>query len=233
MLPGNNKVAPGNNNWYQSQLLMAGIEVADESARVSGGDASSPRARIPGDPTAAGFGRELAVARAYVPAVTGRSDFPVLTRTNYGEWVVLMEVMLQARGLWPAIEGTEDLTDEIGYRNDRSAMEAILRSVPPDMLPTLAVKKTAQEAWNSIKTIRMGSTQVRDAKAQTLRREFEQLKHKPGESIDELSMRLTGLVSNLSALGDETKEKHVMQKFCESFLNATRSLPCRSAASST
>ena len=26
-------------------------------------------------------------------------------------------------------------------------------------------------------------------------------------------MRLTGLVSNLSALGDETKEKHVMQKF--------------------
>lgn len=153
------------------------------------------------------------MARAFVPAMTGRSDFPVLTRTNYSEWVMLMEVMLQARGMWPEIEGAKDLEDEFGYYNDRSTMEALLRSVLPEMLPTLATKKMEHEEWNFIKTTRMSSARVRDAKAQTLRREFEQLKHKPGESIDELPMRPTGLVSNLSALGDEIKEKLVMQKF--------------------
>ena len=39
----------------------------------------------------------------------GGALYPVLIRTNYGEWAVLMKVMLRARKLWCAIDiGIED-----------------------------------------------------------------------------------------------------------------------------
>jgi len=33
----------------------------------------------------------------------GGAQYPMLTRTNYAEWVVLMKVMLKARRLWAAV----------------------------------------------------------------------------------------------------------------------------------
>ena len=39
----------------------------------------------------------------------GRTQYPMLTRTNYVEWSVLMKVMLKARRLWAAVTvGTAD-----------------------------------------------------------------------------------------------------------------------------
>ena len=53
----------------------------------------------------------------------GGAQYPLLTRTNYAEWVVLMKVMLKARRLWAAVTvGTADEED------DKLAMEAILKS---------------------------------------------------------------------------------------------------------
>jgi transposase InsO family protein len=172
----------------------------------------SPRARAR-DPTAAAKGRELAVARPYAPVVAGPSNVPPLTRSNYAEWSLLMEVSFQARGLWPAIQGEEDLEDECGYRNDRSALELIYKSVPPEMLPVLRKHKSAHEVWDAIRKLRAGSEKVRDAKAQTLRTEYENLHHKPGESVDDLAMRLTGLTARLGELGDPISDKRVMQKW--------------------
>ncbi|KAK1694547.1 hypothetical protein QYE76_011244 [Lolium multiflorum] len=87
---------------------------------MSGKDADgskSPRARVQ-DLTVAAKGRELTVARPYAPVVVGSSNVLPLTRSNYTEWSLLVEVSLQARGLWAVIEGAEDLEDEYGYRND-------------------------------------------------------------------------------------------------------------------
>ena len=78
------------------------------------GSKSSPRYAV-------GQGRELAVARQFAPVVSGHANVPPLTRTNYAEWSLLMEVGMQARGMWRAIEGAEDLDEEYGYRNDKGA----------------------------------------------------------------------------------------------------------------
>jgi hypothetical protein len=172
----------------------------------------SPRARVR-NPTAAAKGRELAVARPYAPVVAGPSNVPPLTSSNYAQWSLLMEVSLQARGLWGAIEGAEDLDDEYGYRNDRGAVELIYKSVPPELLPVLRKHKTAQATWDAIRKMRAGSDRVRDAKAQTLRSEYDQLRHKSGESIDDLAMRLTGLTARLGELGDPVSDRKVMQKW--------------------
>ena len=65
--------------------------------------------------------------------------------------------------MWKAME-----TGDVEYEEDRLAMEAILRSVPAEMVLTLGAKETAKEAWDTIKTLRIGVERVRESKAHTL-----------------------------------------------------------------
>ena len=93
-------------------------------------------------------GREQAAPRTARDAGMSSTAFPLLTRSNYHDWSLLMRVILQGRGWWTAVEtGVADFTD------DRLALEAILRAVPSEMHGTLAVKSTAKEAWDTLKTL--------------------------------------------------------------------------------
>ena len=75
---------------------------------------------------------------------------------------MVMRVQLQAQRLWDVIEfGVDDEMD------DRAALAALLRAVPPELARTLAVKDSAKAAWETIKTRRLGCERVREAKAQT------------------------------------------------------------------
>ena len=64
-----------------------------------------------------------------------------------------------------------------------------------------------------MKTMRMGVERVREANAQKLRKEFEDIEFMDGESVDDFSMRITGLVHNLRILGDTLEEEKVVKKF--------------------
>lgn len=151
--------------------------------------------------------REVVVQQV-VREASGSMVYPVLTRTNYADWALVMRVNLQAQGLWRAV-----VDGNVDYREDRQALSAILRAVPPEMLSTLAVKDTAKQAWDTIKTQRMGVDRVREANAQKLRMEFESITFKDGESVDDFSMRITSLVNNLQVLGDTVEEERVVKKF--------------------
>lgn len=63
------------------------------------------------------------------------------------------------------------------------ALAAILRSVPPEMHVTLAVKEMAKEAWDAIKSMRIGNARVCEAKAQALLKEFDGIRMRSGETI--------------------------------------------------
>jgi hypothetical protein len=93
----------------------------------------------------------------------GNSEWPILTKTNYTEWSVVMRVMLQGRHLWDAVNvGTGEFTD------DCNALEALCKAVPPELQGVLANKATTKEAWDALKTRHLGVDQVRKAKAQML-----------------------------------------------------------------
>ena len=137
--------------------------------------------------------REVVVER--VVKEVGGGNYPTLTRTNYTEWSLLMKVKLQARGIWDAIElGADD------YQEDRMALEAILQAVPPEMMPGLAIKRTAKEAWEAIRAMRVGSDRVRKGKVQQLKKEFEMISFRDGESVDDFALRLTNLVDRKSVV---------------------------------
>jgi hypothetical protein len=137
----------------------------------------------------------------------------MLTRTNYQEWAMLMQVNLEAAGWWYTVEPEEG--EEIIYRHDRQALAAILRSVPADMLAGLRERRTAAEAWAAIKRIRVGVQRVREANAQQLRREFSALVWKEAETAEDFANRITGLAADLRLLGDNVTDAEVMRKMLQ------------------
>jgi hypothetical protein len=92
------------------------------------------------------------------------------------------------------------------------ALDAITSAVPQEMLASLAVKATAVEAWEAVRSLRIGSEAVRNAMAQRLRTEFESIRFKEGETVDDFTMRLGSLVAELDTLGEVIKEQQVIQK---------------------
>jgi hypothetical protein len=70
----------------------------------------------------------------------------MLTRFNYTHWSLVMKVMLQARNLRDAIE-----YGDCDFQEDCMGREVLILSVPPEMVPRVAKKKSAAQAWDAIR----------------------------------------------------------------------------------
>jgi len=86
------------NKWYSELEFLSLVAMASL-------DRERGRGRSPGRRR----GKTTYVVKKTVRDV-GNAQYPMLTRTNYAEWVVLMKVMLKARRLWAAV--TVGATDE-------------------------------------------------------------------------------------------------------------------------
>jgi hypothetical protein len=119
-----------------------------------------------------------------------------------------MKLNLQARHIWEAIE-----EDDVDFHDDRSALEAICSGVPQEMVPTLATKPSAKEAWEAIRSMRIGDKRVRKSTAQNLRADYEQITFRDGESVEDFALRLSNIVQRLAILGDPEPERKVVAKY--------------------
>jgi hypothetical protein len=145
--------------------------------------------------------------------------WPQLTKTNYVEWSLRMKLKLQARDLWDVIEFSDG-----DFRDDRTALDTICSAVPSEMVPALAIKETASEAWEAIKTLRLGDEKRRAVTAQTLRAEYETIKLRDGESIEDFALCFFGVVQRLAELGNpEPDEKAVKKYLCVVHLGTSSS----------
>src|SRR3954465_15525691 len=172
------------------------------------GQPSSPSAQTLLPRLTGGDSGEIRVVERVVRETETSVPSMMLTRTNYMEWSLFMQVKLQASGLWGTVnDGSGD------EREDRRALSIILTGVPPETMRVLAAKDSAKVAWETIKTLPMGSERVREAKAQVRRREFEDLRFKDGESVVDFALRLTGVIADLELYGDPVTEHKAVQKF--------------------
>lgn len=69
------------------------------------------------------------------------------------------------------------------------------------MWQSLGARNTVNEAWYAVKLMRLGADRVKEVNAQKLLQEFENIKFKDGESVEDFSMWITNLVGSLRALG--------------------------------
>jgi hypothetical protein len=85
--------------------------------------------------------------------------------------------------------------------------------VPSELIPTLAVKETASEAWEAIRTLRIGDECRRAVTAQTLRTEYETIKLGVGEAIEDFALRFSGVLQRLADLGDPEPDVKAIKKY--------------------
>jgi hypothetical protein len=134
------------------------------------------------------------------PVVTvGSLIWPMLDRSNYSEWAMLMQCNLEVMEVWEAIDqGGEG----VKHAHDRLAMSALLRSVPKEMWTT----------WDAAKSMRQGADRVKKSNAQKLLQEFENIQFKNGELIDEFGLRINSLAEKLRGLDEVVGEVRVIKK---------------------
>ncbi|KAL8154787.1 hypothetical protein AgCh_000227 [Apium graveolens] len=154
-------------------------------------------------------------------------NYPTLTKENYTVWAMKMKVIMQAHGVWEAVESS-DPKREIDVRTDKVALAMIYQGIPEEWLLSLASKESAKEAWVAIKTLCQGAERVKTARIQSLKSEFESLTMKESEQIDDFCMKLNGLVTNIRALGEKVSEAYVVKKLLRAvpakFLQITSTL---------
>lgn len=78
------------------------------------------------------------------------------------------------------------------------------------MMAILAAKATAKDAWDVLKIMRLRVSHVQEAKAATLSKQYTVVHLNDDESIDDLAMRLIGMVNQLNFLGEQIPEMKVV-----------------------
>jgi hypothetical protein len=76
----------------------------------------------------------------------------------------------------------------------------------------LGDKKNTEEAWDALASMRIGLDLAKKAKVQQLRRDFDDMKFRPGESVEGFGLRLQSLVSQLAVFDKVIEEEDVVAK---------------------
>ncbi len=147
------------------------------------------------------------VIQRVIHEVGGGSSYPALSKTNYSDWALLMKVKLNARALWSVIEkGDADQQEEM------MVLDALCGAVPPEMVPMIAKKETANEAWDTIMTIRVDDDRVKKLMANQLHWKFDLTTFDDGETVEDYALRLSDMVVHLVTLGEEVKDGEIVAK---------------------
>jgi hypothetical protein len=72
---------------------------------------------------------------------------------------------------------------------------------------SLSQKWTAKEGWDAITATRIGSDRARKTTLQALRKEWENLAFKPGEDVDNFTLRFNTLLQKMVQFGDDTYDE--------------------------
>ena len=69
---------------------------------------------------------------------SGTTSWPMLTKTNYTQWLLVMKVKMQAHHMWEAIDPSG-----MSFHEDRMALDATTSAVLEEMVASLAAKQSA------------------------------------------------------------------------------------------
>ncbi|KAG7599681.1 GAG-pre-integrase domain [Arabidopsis suecica] len=136
---------------------------------------------------------------------------PMLNSTNYTFWTIRMTMALKVHKVWEAVEpGSTD----VDKNNMASAL--LLQSIPESLTLQVGKLDSAKKIWDAIKSRNLGADRVKDARLQTLMGEFERIKMKDSEKIDEFAGRISELSTKAADLGSDFEESKLVKKFLNS-----------------
>jgi hypothetical protein len=155
---------------------------------------------------------------------------PLFNGGGYALWKIRMKKYMLALGfdVWksvvdgytaPATPPTDTAGKKICNDNSR-AVNAILGGLTNSICVKVMHCKSAKEIWDKLEVVYEGDRKVKEAKLQTYRAQFENLKMKEEENIVEYFHRVDEVVNSIREAGEELTDKPIVQ-------NILRSLPMR------
>ncbi|KAK2452730.1 hypothetical protein QL285_000498 [Trifolium repens] len=146
---------------------------------------------------------------------------------HYDHWSMLMRNLIESKELWGLVEdgvttAPENATPEqlalaaASRTKDMKVKNYLFQSIERPILETILDRTTSKSIWDAMKRKFEGSTKVKRAHLQALRRDFEVLMMKDSETVDEYFARTMVIVNRMSAAGERLQEVAVVEKILRS-----------------
>jgi hypothetical protein len=145
----------------------------------------------------------------------------------YEHWAMLMENLMRSKEFWVLIEiGVTVAPDNAMEEQRRVAEESKLKdlkvknylfqAIDRSILETILVRDTTKDIWDAMKRKYQGSTKVKRAQLQALRREFEVLAMGENETVNDYFARTLAIANRMTAHGETMAQVTVVEKVLRS-----------------
>ncbi|GAU46070.1 hypothetical protein TSUD_180060 [Trifolium subterraneum] len=145
----------------------------------------------------------------------------------YEHWAMCMENLLRSKELWTLVEqGVTVAAENATAEQRRVANESKLRdlkvknylfqSIDRTILETILNCETSRDIWEAMRRKYQGSTKVKRAQLQSLRREFEFLAMGESETVNEYFARTLSIANRMTTQGERMEELVVVEKILRS-----------------
>ena len=157
----------------------------------------------------------------------------VLSERDYDTWFTKMRTILHAQDLWEFVTiGYPELADQAvelalsnakrvllkeNRRKDNKALGIIQQGLSESIFPNISSAESSKKAWDTLETCYQGVTKVKNVKLQNLRRDFENLKMKDNETVDNFMTQVMSVVNQLRQYGEDLPYQRVIEKLLRCF----------------
>ncbi|XP_048434711.1 uncharacterized protein LOC125474776 [Pyrus x bretschneideri] len=148
---------------------------------------------------------------------------------HYDHWSMLMENFLRSKEYWGLVEvgipaaaegvdptETQKKANEDHRLKDLKAKNYLFQAIDRSILETILKKDTAKDIWDSLKQKYQGTARVKRAQLQALRKEFEVLHMKTGESVNDYFARTLTIANKMKFHGEQMGDVVVIEKILRS-----------------
>lgn len=142
---------------------------------------------------------------------TSSISCPMLNSSNYTVWTIRMKILLKVHKVWEVIENDSQEIDK-----NNMAIALVFQSIPETLILQLGEIDSAKKVWDTVKTRHVREDRVREARLQTLMTEFDRLRMKKTDKIDDFVGKLSEISSKFAALGKTIDESKLVKNFLQS-----------------
>ncbi|GKB63153.1 retrovirus-related pol polyprotein from transposon TNT 1-94 [Tanacetum coccineum] len=149
---------------------------------------------------------------------------PIFKGKKYHLWSIKMSTLFKSQELWELVENgfpdpkpaEPDQALRDNRKKDAKALFFIQSALDDDIFPCIASSNTSNQAWEILKQEFLGDRKVITVKLQTLCQEFETLKMKDNESVQDYLSRVFGIVNQMKSYGENVTDEITISKVLRS-----------------
>jgi hypothetical protein len=145
----------------------------------------------------------------------------------YDHWAMMMENLLRSKEYWHLIEvgitptpenPTEEQlqADNAAKLLDLKVKNYLFQAIDRTIMETILNRSTAKDIWDSMRQKYQGSTKVKRAQLQALRRDFEVLAMGESESVDDYFARTLAIANKMKSFGENVEQVTIVEKILRS-----------------